>query len=141
MNPKFVLYMLLPLAAIVLSIFLVLSGDAVSYAVAGFLFAVGTCLIFGLFLFIPHSYIIDRDGIKVFYRINSCNYVPWAEISDITTRFDTFYENLFFWKDYVISHKNMKRCGRAVDTVTKTKRTTALIEKYWKKGIDTISFK
>ena len=57
----------------------------------------------------------------------------------INTSFDAFYENLFFWKDYVISHKNMKRNGRAINTVTKTKKTKALIEKYWWRGVDSIS--
>lgn len=138
-NPKYVLYMILPIAAIVLSALLLLGESIVNYAVSGVLGASGIGLALCLFLFVPHSYIIDKDGIKTFYRIKSCNYIPWSDINGINTSFDTFYENLFFWKDYVISHKNMKRNGRAINAVTKTKKTKTLIEKYWWRGVDSIS--
>lgn len=138
-NTKYVLYMILPIAAIVLSALLLLDESIVNYAVAGVLGASGIGLALCLFLFVPHSYIINKDGIKTFYRIKSFNYIPWADINGISTSFDTFYENLFFWKDYVISHKNMKRNGRAINTVTKTKKTKTLIEKYWWRGVDSIS--
>ena len=138
-NPKYILYMVLPVVAIVLSALLLLGESIVNYAVAGVFGASGIGLALCLFLFVPHSYIINKDGIKTFYRIKSCNYIPWTDINGINTSFDTFYENLFFWKDYVISHKNMKRNGRAINTVTKTKKTKALIEKYWWRGVDSIS--
>lgn len=138
-NPKYILYMVLPVVAIVLSMLFFLGESIVNYAVGGVLLASGIGLSLCLFLFVPHSYIINKDGIKTFYRIKSCNYIPWADIHGINTSFDFFYENLFFWKDYVISHKNMKRNGRAINTVTKTKKTKALIEKYWWRGVDSIS--
>ena len=134
-NPKYILYMVLPFVAIVLSMLFLLGESIVNYAVGGVLLASGIGLSLCLFLSVPHSYIIDKDGIKTFYRINNCNYIPWCDINGINTNFDTFYESLFFWKDYVISHKNMKRNGRAINTVTKTKKTKALIEKYWWKSI------
>ena len=134
-NPKYILYMVLPVVAIVLSMLFFLGESIVNYAVGGVLCASGIGLSLCLFLFVPHSYIINKDGIKTFYRIKSCNYIPWTDINGINTSFDTFYENLFFWKDYVISHKNMKRNGRAINTVTKTKCTAALIKKYWWKSI------
>ena len=134
-NPKYILYMVLPFVAIVLSMLFLLGESIVNYAVGGVLLASGIGLSLCLFLSVPHSYIIDKDGIKTFYRINNCNYIPWCDINGINTSFDTFYESLFFWKDYVISHKNMKRNGRAINTVTKTKCTAALIEKYWWKSI------
>ena len=137
-NPKYILYMVLPFVAIVLSILFLLGESIVNYAVGGVLLASGIGLSLCLFLSVPHSYIIDKDGIKTFYRINNCNYIPWCDINGINTSFDTFYESLFFWKDYVISHKNMKRNGRAINTVTKTKKTKALIEKYWWRGVDNI---
>lgn len=138
-NPKYILYMVLPFVAIVLSMLFLLGESIVNYAVGGVLLASGIGLSLCLFLSVPHSYIIDKDGIKTFYRINNCNYIPWCDINGINTNFDTFYESLFFWKDYVISHKNMKRNGRAINTVTKTKKTKALIEKYWWRGVDSIS--
>ena len=138
-NPKYILYMVLPVVAIVLSILFLLGESIVNYAVAGVLGASGIGPALCLFLFVPHSYIINKDGIKTFYRIKSCNYIPWSDINGINTSFDTFYKNLFFWKDYVISHKNMKRPGIAIDTVTKTKRTKSLFEKYWWRGADNIS--
>ena len=138
-NPKYILYMVLPFVAIVLSMLFLLGESIVNYAVGGVLLASGIGLSLCLFLSVPHSYIIDKDGIKTFYRINNCNYIPWCDINGINTNFDTFYESLFFWKDYVISHKNMKRAGRAINTVTKTKKTKALIEKYWWRGVDSIS--
>ena len=131
--------MVLPFVAIVLSMLFLLGESIVNYAVGGVLLASGIGLSLCLFLSVPHSYIIDKDGIKTFYRIKSCNYIPWSDINGINTSFDTFYESLFFWKDYVISHKNMKRAGRAINTVTKTKKTKALIEKYWWRGVDSIS--
>ena len=138
-NPKYILYMVLPFVAIVLSMLFLLGESIVNYAVGGVLLASGIGLSLCLFLSVPHSYIIDKDGIKTFYRINNCNYIPWCDINGINTNFDTFYESLFFWKDYVISHKNMKRNGRAINTVTKTKKTKTLIEKYWWRGVDSIS--
>jgi len=138
-NPKYILYMVLPVVAIVLSMLFLLGESIVNYAVGGVLCASGIGLSLCLFLFVPHSYIINKDGIKTFYRINNCNYIPWSDINGINTSFDTFYENLFFWKDYVISHKNMKRNGRAINAVTKTKKTKTLIEKYWWRGVDSIS--
>ena len=138
-NPKYILYMVLPFVAIVLSMLFLLGESMVNYAVGGVLLASGIGLSLCLFLFVPHSYIINNDGIKTFYRIKSYNYIPWTDINGINTSFDTFYENLFFWKDYVISHKNMKRNGRAINTVTKTKKTKTLIEKYWWRGVDSIS--
>ena len=138
-NPKYILYMVLPVVAIVLSMLFFLGESIVNYAVGGILCASGIGLSLCLFLFVPHSYIINKDGIKTFYRIKSCNYIPWADINGINTSFDFFCENLFFWKDYVISHKNMKRNGRAINTVTKTKKTKTLIEKYWWRGVDSIS--
>ena len=36
--------------------------------------------------------------------------------------------------------QEFKRNGRAINTVTKTKKTKALIEKYWWRGVDSISF-
>ncbi len=138
-NPKYILYMVLPVIAIVLSVLFLLGGSIVNYTVGGVFGALGTGLALCLFLFVPHSYIIDKNGIKTFYRIKSCNYIPWSDIKGINTSFDVFYETLFFWKDYVISHKDMKRAGRAIDTVTKTKKTKALIEKYGWHGVDRIS--
>ena len=138
-NPKYILYMVMPVVAIVLSILFLLGESIVNYVVGGVLCASGIGLSLCLFLFVPHSYIINKDGIKTFYRIKSCNYIPWSDINGINTSFDTFYENLFFWKDYVISHKNMKRNGRAINAVTKTKKTKTLIEKYWWRGVDSIS--
>ena len=137
-NPKYILYMVLPVVAIVLSILFLLGENIINYAVGGVLCALGIGLALLLFLFVPHSYIIDKDGIKTFYRIKNCNYIPWSDINGINTSFDTFYENLFFWKDYVISPKNTKRNGRAINTVTKTKKTKELIEKYWWRGVDNI---
>ena len=138
-NPKYILYMVLPVAAIVLSALFLFGESIVNYAVGGVLCVLGLGLVLCFFLFVPHSYIIDKNGIKTFYRIKSYNYIPWSDISGINTSYDTFCENLFFWKDYVISHKNMKRNGRAINTVTKTKKTKALIEKYWWRGVDNIS--
>ena len=131
--------MVLPVAAIVLSALFLFGESIVNYAVGGVLCVLGLGLVLCFFLFVPHSYIIDKNGIKTFYRIKSYNYIPWSDISGINTSYDTFCENLFFWKDYVISHKNMKRNGRAINTVTKTKKTKALIEKYWWRGVDNIS--
>lgn len=131
--------MVLPFVAIVLGMLFFLGESIVNYAFGGVLLASGIELSLCLFLFVPHSYIINKDGIKTFYRIKSCNYIPWSDINGIHTSFDIFYENLFFWKNYVISHKNMKRNGRAINTVTKTKKTKTLIEKYWWRGVDSIS--
>ena len=138
-NPKYILYMVQPVVVIFLSILFLLGESVVNYVVGGVLCALGIGLALLLFLLVPHSYIIDKDGIKTFYRIKHCNYIPWSDINGVNTSFDTFCENLFFWKDYVISHKNMKRTGRAINTVTKTKKTKALIEKYWWRGVDSIS--
>ena len=131
--------MVLPFVAIVLGMLFFLGESIANYAFGGVLLASGIGLSLCLFLFVPHSYIINKDGIKTFYRIKNCNYIPWSDINGINTSFDTFYESLFFWKDYVISHKNMKRNGRAINTVTKTKKTKTLIEKYWWRGVDSIS--
>ena len=138
-NPKYILYMLLPTASIIMGMLLLFDGDVINYTVSGVVGAAGSGLAFCIFMFIPHSYVIDKGGISTFYRIKGCNYIPWSDITGINTSFDAFYENLFFWKDYVISHKNMKRNGRAINTVTKTKKTKELIAKYWWRGVDSIS--
>ena len=138
-NPQYILYMIFPCLAIVLSVIFFLGNSTSNYAVGGVLGTLGIGIALCLFLFVPHSYTVDINGIKTFYRIKCCNYIPWADINGINTSFDTFYENLFFWKDYVISHKNMKRNGRAINAVTKTKKTKTLIEKYWWRGVDSIS--
>lgn len=85
-NPKYILYMVLPVAAIVLSILFLLGESIVNYAVGGVLCASGIGLSLYLFLFVPHSYIIDKDGIKTFYRIKSCNLIPWGVILTVLTR-------------------------------------------------------
>lgn len=139
-NPKYVLYMILPVTSIALGVLFLFCESIINYAVGGVLFALGAILGLCLFFLTPHSYIIDNDGIKAFYRIKRCNYIPWGNIRSINTRFDTFYDSLFFRKDYVIFHKNIKRNDREIDTVTKTKKTTALIEKYWWRGVDNIQF-
>ena len=139
-NPKYILYMIFPCLAIVLSVIFFLGNSTPNYAVGGVLGTLGIGIALCLFLFVPHSYTIDINGIKTFYRIKRCNYIPWNDISGINTTFDVFFDDLFFWKDYAISYKGMKRLGRAIDTVTKTKTTASLIEKYWHKGIDKISF-
>ena len=83
------------------------------------------------FLFVPRNYIINNEGIRVFYGFKMCNFITWKSIHSIDLWYDVRFDLFWFYKDFVVSHNNMKGYVRLIDTVTKTKRTELEIKKYW----------
>ena len=132
-NPKLILYLLLPFVGMIF----------------GCLFFVGQIYIFGsvflglslllgllFILFVPRSYYIDKDGIRVYYGFKKCNLITWQSIYSIDLRYDVHFDFFWFCKDFVVLHNNKKGYVRLIDKVTKTKRTEYEIKKYWWKTIE-----
>ena len=90
------------------------------------------CLLGYIFLF-PNSYRLDEKGITVYYGFGIKTTAKWNELHTI----EDHYCRVFLWmREYHIGYfKNTlplweKAC------IPKNKKTTALIEKYFKKTID-----
>lgn len=135
-NPKYILYMIPSLIGVALGVLFFLGNSIINYVLGGVCFLCGIIILLTVFLFTPHSYLIDNEGIKIFYRVKKCNFIPWSEIESITSVFEITFSFLYFWKNYVISKKDERHHPRRIDTVTKTKHTIALIEKYWWKSVN-----
>ena len=132
-NPKLVLYLFLPFVGMVFGCLLFF----VEKYVLGSVFLGVSFLSAILFLlFVPRSYFVDKEGIRIFYGIKKCNLITWPSIYNIDLSYDVRFDFFWFCKDFVVSHNNSKGYLRLIDTVTKTKRTEAEIKKYWWKNIE-----
>ena len=95
--------------------------------VMGFLFLVGY-----IFLF-PNSYRIDEKGITIYYGFGIKTTAQWNELRTI----EDHYCQAFLWmREYYIGYfKNTMPVWEKAH-IPKNKKTTALIEKYYKKNIE-----
>ena len=135
-NPKIILYLLPSFLGMVFGCLFLVSGSTANYVFGGIFLTLSMLLIVFTILFVPRNYIIDQDGIHIFYSIKKCNFIPWKSVYSIALRCDVNFDFFFFCKDYIISHNNMKGHVRLIDKVTKTKRTEAEIKKHWWKSIE-----
>ncbi len=132
-NPKLLLYLFLPFVGMLFGcLFIVVENYIYGSVFCGLSFLCALMFI----LFVPRSYIINNEGIRVFYGFKKCNFITWKSIHSIYLRYDVRFDLFWFCKDFVVSHNNMKVYVRLIDTVTKTKRTESEIKKYWWKVIE-----
>ena len=132
-NPKLLLYLFLPFVGMLFGcLFIVVENYIYGSVFCGLSFLCALMFI----LFVPRSYIINNEGIRVFYGFKKCNFITWESIHSIDLRYDVRFDLFWFYKDFVVSHNNMKGYVRLIDTVTKTKRTELEIKKYWWKVIE-----
>ena len=132
-NPKLLLYLFLPFVGMLFGcLFIVVENYIYGSVFCGLSFLCALMFI----LFVPRSYIINNEGIRVFYGFKKCNFITWESIHSIDLRYDVRFDLFWFCKDFVVSHNNMKGYVRLIDTVTKTKRTELEIKKYWWKVIE-----
>ena len=132
-NPKLILYLFLPFVGIVFGcLFFVVENYVYGSVFLGL--SLLSALLF--ILFVPRSYYIDRDGIRIFYGFKKCNFITWKSIYSIDLRYDVMLDFFWFCKDFVVLHNNKKGYVRLIDKVTKTKRTEYEIKKYWWKTIE-----
>ena len=94
---------------------------------------IGSLILLGYIFVFPNSYKIDEKGITVYYGFGIKTTAQWNELRTI----EDHYCRAFLWmREYHIGYfKNTlplweKAC------IPKNKKTTALIEKYYKKDID-----
>ena len=126
-NPKLLLYLFLPFVGMLFGcLFIVVENYIYGSVFCGLSFLCALMFI----LFVPRSYIINNEGIRVFYGFKKCNFITWKSIHSIDLRYDVRFDLFWFCKDFVVSHNNMKGYVRLIDTVTKTKRTELEIKKY-----------
>lgn len=135
-NPKLILYLFLPFVGIIIGCLFFIGQSAINY-ILGKCFLCLSCLsVFLVFCFVPRSYVIDDEGIRIFYGLKKCNTITWKSIYSIDLKYDVHFDFFWFCKDFVVSHNNMKGHIRLIDTVTKTKKTESEIKKYCWKSIE-----
>ena len=135
-NPKLLLYLFFPLIGAATGCLFFLEESPINHIFGSVFLALSFLLAFLVFCFVPRSYFMDKDGIRIFYGLKKCHMITWKSIHDIELKYDVRFDFFWFCKDFVISHNNMKGHIRLIDTVTKTKKTESEIKKYWWKSIE-----
>lgn len=102
--------------------------------VVGLLFG-ALCLCFLIFLLInePLYYCIDDNGIEIHSFFRKKLYT-WQSVVSIKLVYDDIFNYLFI-KDYVIFHTKGGKHVRRMERIAKSKKTTVLINKYYRKVI------
>lgn len=134
-NFKFAILTSLPTIGLAMSLYSVIYFQTLMQMfVVGLLF--GTlCLCFLIFLLInePLYYCIDDNGIEIHSFIRKKLYT-WRAVISIKLVYDNIFKFLFI-KDYVICHTKGGKYVRRMDRIVKSKKTTMLIKRYYRKVI------
>ncbi len=95
--------------------------------------AVAVLLLLGYILLFPNSYRLDEKGITVNYGFGIKTSANWNELHTI----EDHYCRAFFWRrEYRIGYFKKAFPLWEMACIPKNKKTTALIEKYYKKSVD-----
>ncbi len=101
-------------------------------AVSIVIVVVGSLLLLGYIFLFPNSYRIDENGITVYYGFGIKTTAKWNELRTV----ENHYCRAFLWmREYHIGYFKNTMALWEMACIPKNKKTTALIEKYYKKRI------
>lgn len=126
-----------------LAIFSEYEEDKVFYVISWCLAVLGVAALIGCFLFMPHHYTFDADGLRVVYFFGKYQYIKWVNVRKVEIYYDVshgrgsatldLFKMMFFvYRKYEIigrSEDNFKRPHEFI--ISKSFRTTKYINLYW----------
>ncbi len=130
-NKRWAFFVLIFLILIALGLWSLSEELGISIAVI----VIGITLLLGYVFVIPNSYVIDAQGIVIYYGFGLKTKAYWNELKRVEDHHSQY--GVFPWfREYQIGYFKTKFALWENAHIPKNKKTKALIEKYYKKHIE-----